>query len=99
MGELGPLAFKADEAQPFLGYEIAQGRDYSEETAARIDRDVMRLLDDARQEVQRSLTEARDRLDRLAATLMQKETVGLDELTSILGARGMPQPSRPLQPV
>jgi cell division protease FtsH len=40
MGNLGLTAFQADEEQPFLGYELAQGRDYSEDTAARIDRDV-----------------------------------------------------------
>jgi cell division protease FtsH len=44
MSELGLVAFKADEQQPFLGYEIARGRDYSEATAARIDQEVLRLL-------------------------------------------------------
>ena len=100
MGELGPLAFKADEEQPFLGYEMSQGRDYSEETAARIDRDVVRLLDDALQDVQRCLTESRDRLDRLAAALTEKETIGLDDLAAILGPRAKPSlPSGSLQAV
>ena len=44
MGSLGLMAFNSDEEQPFLGYELAQGRDYSEETAAHIDQDVQRLL-------------------------------------------------------
>ncbi len=44
MGRLGPVAFKADEEHPFLGYEISQGRDYSEATAADIDKEVIQLL-------------------------------------------------------
>ena len=40
MGKLGLAAFKADEEHPFLGYELSQGRDYSEATAARIDEEV-----------------------------------------------------------
>ncbi|HTR76556.1 MAG TPA: ATP-dependent zinc metalloprotease FtsH, partial [Gemmatimonadaceae bacterium] len=40
MGGLGPVAFEADEEQPFLGYQLSQGRDYSEATAARIDGEV-----------------------------------------------------------
>ena len=39
-----PVAFSADEKQPFLGYEIAQGRDYSEATAARVDECLIRIL-------------------------------------------------------
>jgi cell division protease FtsH len=44
MGSVGPVALRTDDEQPFLGYEIAQGRDYSEATAARIDDDVHSLL-------------------------------------------------------
>ena len=45
MGGLGPVAFQADEEHPFLGYELTQGRDYSEATAARIDEELQRLLE------------------------------------------------------
>jgi cell division protease FtsH len=44
MGSLGPVAFESDDQQPFLGYEMSQGRDYSEATAARIDDDVQKLM-------------------------------------------------------
>jgi len=47
MGELGLIAFRADEEHPFLGYELARGKDYSEETASSIDRDVKRLIDES----------------------------------------------------
>jgi cell division protease FtsH len=87
MGDLGVVAYKADEEQPFLGYTMAQGRDYSDETAARIDRAVTTLLDGAHERVRGALSGARDRLDRLAETLLRDETVGLETLEAILGPR------------
>ena len=87
MGELGLVAFKTDEEQPFLGYELAQGRDYSEATAARIDQGVRRLLEETHEQVRARLTEVRPQLDRLVEALLQEETVGEDELTRILGPR------------
>ena len=87
MGKLGLAAFKTDEQQPFLGYEISQGRDYSETTAARIDEEVRQLLDDTHQQVIQRLTAARDRLDQLVEKLLEKETVGAEELERILGPR------------
>jgi cell division protease FtsH len=87
MSKLGLVAFKTDEQQPFLGYEISQGRDYSEATAARIDQEVQRLVEEAHQQVHARLTASRERLDRLVATLLREETVGYDELCKILGPR------------
>jgi cell division protease FtsH len=92
MGELGPIAFKTDEQQPFLGYEISQGRDYSEATAARIDQEVQRLVKDAHERVRRCLSDARPQLDRLVDALLREETVGADELSRILGPRPEPTP-------
>ena len=87
MGKLGLVAFKANEEHPFLGYEISQGRDYSEATAARIDQDVIRLIDEAHEEVRRCLSANRQKLDRLVEALLREETIGPDELNSILGPR------------
>lgn len=87
MGSLGLVAFQADEQQPFLGYELAHGRDYSETTAARVDEDVERLLAERHQAAYRLLTDARDQLDQLVKVLLQEETVDQDELTRSLGPR------------
>ncbi len=87
MSKLGLVAFKTDEQQPFLGYEISQGRDYSEATAARIDQEVLGLLQETHDRVRRCLTDSRERLDRLAEALLREETVGSDELSRILGPR------------
>jgi cell division protease FtsH len=87
MGELGLAAFQADEEHPFLGYELAQGRDYSEATAARIDQDVQRLLEEGHEAVYRLLADARENLDELVSILLQEETVDRDTLVQILGPR------------
>jgi cell division protease FtsH len=87
MSKLGLVAFKNDEQQPFLGYEISQGRDYSEATAARIDQEVSRLLQETHESVRRCLTESRERLDRLVEALLREETVSFAELHLILGPR------------
>jgi cell division protease FtsH len=87
MSNLGLVAFKTDEQQPFLGYEISQGRDYSETTAARIDQEVQRLIEQAHQQVRSCLTQSRERLDRLVAALLREETISADELRDILGPR------------
>jgi cell division protease FtsH len=87
MGELGLVAFQADEEHPFLGYELAQGRNYSEATAARIDQEVQRLLEERHETVRRLLTDAQPKLDRLVQSLLHDETIGQDALTRILGAR------------
>jgi cell division protease FtsH len=87
MGSLGPVAFQVDDEQPFLGYQLSQGRDYSEATAARIDEDLERMLGERHDAVRRLLNEERDALDRLAARLLRDETVSHGELNEILGPR------------
>jgi cell division protease FtsH len=87
MGDLGLVALQADEEQPFLGYELAQRRDYSEATAARIDQEVQRLLAERHTYACRLLTDAREQLDHLAQALLQEETVGQDALVHLLGPR------------
>jgi ATP-dependent Zn protease len=59
MGDLGLVAFQADAEHPFLGDELAQGHDYSEATAARIDEDSQRLLAERHAYTRRLLTDAR----------------------------------------
>jgi cell division protease FtsH len=87
MTKLGPIAFRADEQQPFLGYELSQRPDYSEATAAQIDREILRLLEEAEKTVRQRISAARESLDRLVEALLQEETVGLAELSKILGPR------------
>jgi cell division protease FtsH len=85
MGELGLIAFRADEEHPFLGYELARGKDYSEETASLIDREVRRLLDESHSKVRKLLSGKREKLDSLAQALLDEETINREQLIKILG--------------
>jgi cell division protease FtsH len=87
MGALGLMTISSDEEQPFLWYELSQGRTVSEETSARIDRDVQRVLNEQHERAKKILTDARDKLDQLVSTLLREETVDQKELTKILGPR------------
>ncbi len=94
MGSLGPVAFEADEEQPFLGYQLSQGRDYSEATASRIDQEVERLLVERQTAVRELLKAARRELDTLAEALLKEETVAETGLVRILGPRPSVNPHR-----
>jgi cell division protease FtsH len=81
---LGPLSFAKDEEQVFLGREIAQHRDYSEETARKIDSEVNRLVMRSYERAQSVLTEYTDVLHKLAEQLLEKETILGAELDEII---------------
>jgi cell division protease FtsH len=80
---LGPLSYDQGEEQIFLGREIAQHRDYSENTADNIDKEIKRLIEQAYDSAQNVLETNTDILHSLADLLLDKETVlgkELDEL-------------------
>jgi cell division protease FtsH len=80
---LGPLSYAKGEEQVFLGREIAQHRDYSEETANKIDAEISRLISDAYGQAKKVLEEHLELLHALADMLLEQETVlgkELDEL-------------------
>ena len=88
--ELGPLTFGKKEEQIFLGREIAQHRDYSEETARKIDLEVKRLILDAYQKAQDLLRGNLERLNRLAQLLLEKETLDGETIDQIIqGKEGL----------
>ena len=72
MGSLGTMALASDENTPFLGYEIAQGREYSEATAARIDQDVQSLLEERHLFVRKLIEGEISKLDLLARILAER---------------------------
>jgi cell division protease FtsH len=80
---LGPLSYAKNEEQIFLGREIAQHRDYSEETAKKIDEEIAKLIRQSYAQAKNVLQENIDILHKLAELLLEKETVlgkELDEL-------------------
>jgi cell division protease FtsH len=79
MGNLGLVAFEAGSEQPFLGYDLGQGREYSESMAA--------VLSEHYDAALHLLTENRDKLDALAEALLSEETVDRIGLARVLGPR------------
>ena len=75
MSELGPLTFGKKEEQIFLGREIAQHRDFSEETAIRIDSEVRKIVTEQYERATRIINENRDTMVRLAEVLLEYESL------------------------
>lgn len=85
--ELGPVNFGEDERQPFLGYSLSQGRNYSEATAARIDAEVRRLVEEAHRETRELLEANRDKLTALAEELLRTEVVEKERVMELAGVQ------------
>jgi len=82
--ELGPLSYSQDKEYIFLGREIAQHRNYSEETARKIDEEMDNLIDRNYNRARKILNENIDILHRLAEFLLEKETVTGSELDNLI---------------
>ncbi len=82
---IGPLNFGENDTQPFLGYSISQGRTYSEETAARIDGEVRRIVEDAYKYAKELLVSNRDKLDAIANALLEHEVLERDQVLAAVG--------------
>jgi cell division protease FtsH len=81
---LGPRRYGTPDAEVFLGRDYTRGQDYSDEVAARIDEEVRFLINQAHEEARSILTAHRDALDRLAADLLEKETLDAKDIEKVL---------------
>jgi cell division protease FtsH len=90
MSRLGPLTFGKKEEQIFLGREIAQHRDFSEETARQIDLEVRRLIDEAYQSAHTLVETHADAMHRLAAALLERETIDAEEVRLLIEGKELP---------
>ncbi len=82
---LGPLAYGEREHQTFLGRDLMEQRNYSEETSRLIDEEVRRLVGEAQDRARMLLTEHRDKLEKIAEKLIEKEIMDVDETRVLLG--------------
>jgi cell division protease FtsH len=92
MSELGPLSFGKKEEQIFLGREIAQHRDYSEETAIRIDEQVKKLVTGGYDTAHAIIDEKADAMVRIAEALLVREILDGNEVMQLING----QPLAPL---
>jgi cell division protease FtsH len=87
---VGPIAVGDREAEIFLGREVVQRREVSERTAELVDTEVKRVLTEAYEQARTILSAHRDALDRLAAALLERETLDRDEVELVVAGRPLP---------
>jgi len=85
--KLGPLSFGKKEEEIFLGREIAQHRDYSEETARKIDQEVNNLVGESYKKTHKLISDNLNTLNKLAKALLEKETLNGNEIEEIVGKK------------
>ncbi len=98
MSALGPLAFGKKEEAIFLGREIAQHRDYSEDTAIHIDQEVRRIVTAGYENARNLLENNRETLERIASALLDREVLDAVELKLLLENKPLPEKVRPTPP-
>jgi cell division protease FtsH len=98
MSTLGPLAYGKKEEAIFLGREIAQHRDYSEDTAIRIDQEVHSIVSAAYDNAHGVLENNRDTLERIALALLEREVLDATELKLLMENKPLPEKVRPAPP-
>ena len=82
--DLGPVAYGQEDEPIFIGKEIARHKDYSEETAQRIDCAIREILDRARNKAAKIISSRRVELEDLSNALIERETLADDEVRQIL---------------
>jgi cell division protease FtsH len=80
---LGPLKYGQPDGEVFLGRDYTRGQDLSNEVAAAIDDEVRKLITQAHEEATQIITTHRDALDRIAAALIDQETLDADEVIAV----------------
>jgi cell division protease FtsH len=96
--KLGPLTFGHKEELVFLGRDLGEQRNYSEEVAGEIDQEVHRLVDTGDQRAKKILTERREKLVQLAEYLKQEETIEGWQMDAVINSpdgKIPPVPERP----
>ncbi len=88
--KLGPLTFGKKEEEIFLGREISQHRDYSEETAILIDVEVKTIVNRGMERAMKILNENMDTLHKLSAALLEREILDSDEIDRVMRGESLP---------
>jgi len=101
--KLGPMVFGKKEEMIFLGREISEQRDYSEDVAEEIDREVRAIVDEGYKQAEAALKDNRDLLDLVAKALLDRETLTRSDLaalfeTGVLPSETIRSPSTPPTP-
>jgi len=90
MSALGPISFGEREELAFLGREFETARNYSEKVAEKIDKEVEKFVKNAENEARKVLAKKKNLLEKLAKTLIEKETIEREEFEELIGKRNAP---------
>jgi cell division protease FtsH len=103
MSDLGPLAFGKNQQEIFLGRDLTTSRDFSEDTAIKIDQEVKKFITSAYQRAEQVLTTNREVLTRIAEALLVREVLDVNEVNLLIEGKPLPvfvrrAPPQPAQP-
>jgi cell division protease FtsH len=100
---IGPMAIGDSETEVFLGRDIGQRRQVSEQTAQLVDGEVKRILDEAYGVAEKILSDNRDLLERMALALLERETLDREQVELLADGKVLPpsrtRPPTPAEPV
>lgn len=86
--DLGYMTFgHGHEEQVFLGRDLARDKNYSEEIAAAIDREIRKIMDDSFERAKKIINDHREYLDKIANALLEKETIEAEEFVALIGEK------------
>ena len=86
---LGPISYGKDDGEVFLGRDIGHSRDFSEEVASLIDREVRGLVEEAYNRAETILSENKDKLHAVAKALIEKEKLTAEEFNTIMDGKSL----------
>jgi cell division protease FtsH len=90
MSKLGPLTFGKKEEQIFLGRELAQHRDFSDETAREIDAEIRRFVNKGYESAKKVILDHKEALGRIAESLLDREVLDANELKLVIEGKQLP---------
>jgi cell division protease FtsH len=90
---MGPLSYEEEQGEPFLGKQMQQGGQISEQTQEQIDQEVRSIIDSCYEKAKNLLDENRDKLEAMADALVQYETIDAEQINDIMAGR-KPRPPR-----
>ena len=91
--KMGTVTYGSDDSEPFLGRDMGHLRNYSEETAAQIDSEIKRMVDEAYQRTEQLLKEHMDKLHRVAQYLFLEEKMSGEKFADIMVRESLPKAS------
>jgi len=91
--KLGPMTFGTEQEEVFLGRDLALARNYSEEVAAEIDREIKSIIEEAYKKAEEILKQNIDKLHKVANALLEKEKLTGEEFRKLVFEDAQPQPA------